>query len=56
VTTPTRSDAAPDIPAIGEYMPGYAASGRYGIRTPTETPDEIIEKLNAAMQPYERGY
>jgi tripartite-type tricarboxylate transporter receptor subunit TctC len=49
VTTPTRSDAAPKIPAIAEFVPGYAASGWYGICAPTGTPDEIIEKLNAAI-------
>ena len=48
VTTPTRSDAAPEIPAIAEFVPGYAASGWYGICAPTGTPDEVIEKLNAA--------
>ena len=48
VTTPTRSDAAPDIPAIAEFVPGYAASGWYGISAPTGTPDAIVEKLNAA--------
>ena len=48
VTTPTRSDAAPEIPAIAEFVPGYAASGWYGICAPTGTPDEIVEKLNAA--------
>jgi tripartite-type tricarboxylate transporter receptor subunit TctC len=35
VTTPTRSDAAPEIPAIAEFVPGYAASGWYGICAPT---------------------
>jgi tripartite-type tricarboxylate transporter receptor subunit TctC len=49
VTTPTRSDAAPQIPAIAEFVPGYAASGWYGICAPTGTPDDIIEKLNAAV-------
>jgi tripartite-type tricarboxylate transporter receptor subunit TctC len=48
LTTPTRSDAAPEIPAIAEFVPGYAASGWYGICAPTGTPDEIVEKLNAA--------
>ena len=48
VTTPTRSDAAPEIPAIAEFVPGYAASGWYGICAPTGTPDAIVEKLNAA--------
>jgi tripartite-type tricarboxylate transporter receptor subunit TctC len=49
VTTPTRSDAAPDIPAIAETVPGYAASGWYGICAPTGTPPEIVDKLNAAI-------
>ena len=48
VTTPTRSEAAPQIPAIAEFVPGYAASGWYGICAPTGTPDDIIEKLNTA--------
>jgi tripartite-type tricarboxylate transporter receptor subunit TctC len=49
VTTPTRSDAAPQIPAIAEFVPGYAASGWYGICAPTGTPGDIIEKLNATI-------
>src|ERR1700751_5270349 len=49
LTTPTRSDAAPEIPAIAEFVPGYAASGWYGICAPTGTPEDIIEKLNAAI-------
>jgi tripartite-type tricarboxylate transporter receptor subunit TctC len=48
VTTPTRSEAAPQIPAIAEFVPGYAASGWYGICAPTGTPDDVIEKLNTA--------
>ena len=48
VTTSTRSDAAPQIPAIAESVPGYEASGWYGMCAPTGTPDEVIEKLNAA--------
>jgi len=49
VTTPTRSAAAPDIPAIAEFVPGYAAAGWYGMCAPTGTPDDIVEKLNAAI-------
>ena len=49
LTTPTRSDAAPQIPAIAEFVPGYAASGWYGICAPAGTPDDIIEKLNTSI-------
>jgi tripartite-type tricarboxylate transporter receptor subunit TctC len=49
VTTPTRSDAAPDIPAISETVPGYAASGWYGMCAPAGTPADIVEKLNATI-------
>jgi tripartite-type tricarboxylate transporter receptor subunit TctC len=46
VTTATRSDALPDIPTLGEFLPGYEASGWFGIGAPKNTPVEIIEKLN----------
>jgi tripartite-type tricarboxylate transporter receptor subunit TctC len=49
LTTPTRSAAAPDIPAIAEFVPGYAAAGWYGICATTGTSDDIVEKLNAAI-------
>jgi tripartite-type tricarboxylate transporter receptor subunit TctC len=46
VTTPTRVQALPDIPAVDEFVPGYAASGWLGIGAPKGTPAEIVEKLN----------
>jgi tripartite-type tricarboxylate transporter receptor subunit TctC len=46
VTTATRSEALPDIPALSEFVPGYEASGWYGIGAPKGTPAEIINKLN----------
>jgi tripartite-type tricarboxylate transporter receptor subunit TctC len=46
VTTATRSDALPDIPTLGEFLPGYEASGWQGVGAPKNTPAEIIEKLN----------
>jgi tripartite-type tricarboxylate transporter receptor subunit TctC len=46
VTTPTRSEALPDVPALGEILPGYEASAWIGIGAPKNTPDEIIDKLN----------
>jgi tripartite-type tricarboxylate transporter receptor subunit TctC len=46
VTAGTRSDALPDIPAVGEYVPGYEAVSWYGIGAPRKTPPEIVERLN----------
>jgi len=46
VTTRTRSDALPDIPAVGEFVPGYEAASWYGIGAPKKTPPEIVERLN----------
>jgi tripartite-type tricarboxylate transporter receptor subunit TctC len=46
VTTATRSDALPDIPAVGEFVPGYEASQWNGIGAPKNTPTEVVDKLN----------
>jgi tripartite-type tricarboxylate transporter receptor subunit TctC len=46
VTSTMRSEALPDIPTVGEFVPGYEASGWLGFGAPTNTPTEIIEKLN----------
>jgi tripartite-type tricarboxylate transporter receptor subunit TctC len=46
VTTSTRSVVLPDIPTVGEFVPGYEASIWYGLRMPKNTPDAIIDKLN----------
>ena len=46
VTTATRSDALPDIPTVGEFVPGYEASTWFGVGAPKNTPAEIIDKLN----------
>ena len=46
VTTAKRSERLPDIPTIGETVPGYEASGWLGIVAPKNTPAEIIDKLN----------
>jgi len=46
VTTATRSELLPDIPTIGEFVPGYEASGWFGVGAPKATPAEIVEKLN----------
>ena len=49
VTTATRSEVLPDLPTLGDFVPGYEASTWFGIVAPTNTPAEIIEKLNNAI-------
>ena len=46
VTTATRSEALPDTPTMSEFIPGYEASGFYGLAAPKNTPAEIVDKLN----------
>jgi tripartite-type tricarboxylate transporter receptor subunit TctC len=46
VTAAKRSEALPDVPTIGEFLPGYDASGYIGIGAPRSTPAEIVGKLN----------
>ena len=46
VTTATRSKELPDIPTVGESVPGYEASSVFGLGAPTKTPFEIVDKLN----------
>jgi tripartite-type tricarboxylate transporter receptor subunit TctC len=49
VTTTTRSAALPDLPTVGEFVPGYEASSWYGIGVPKGTPADVIDKLNNAV-------
>jgi tripartite-type tricarboxylate transporter receptor subunit TctC len=46
MTTAHRLEVLPDVPAMAEFLPGYEASGWYGIAAPKATPLEIVEKLN----------
>jgi len=46
VTSPTRVALLPNIPAVAEVVPGYAADGWQGIAAPADTPVGIIDKLN----------
>jgi tripartite-type tricarboxylate transporter receptor subunit TctC len=46
VTTATRLEALPDIPTVGEFVPGYEASGWQGIGAPRNTPADIVDRLN----------
>jgi tripartite-type tricarboxylate transporter receptor subunit TctC len=49
VTTTTRSQILPDVPVLSETVPGYEASFWAGIGAPKNTPAEVIEKLNTAV-------
>ena len=49
VTGETRSDALPDLPTVAETLPGYEASSFYGIGAPRNTPAEVVEVLNKAV-------
>ena len=46
VTTAKRIEVLPDVPTIGEFVPGYEASGWQGIGAPADTPPQIIAILN----------
>jgi tripartite-type tricarboxylate transporter receptor subunit TctC len=46
VTTATRSEGLPDIPTVGDFLPGYEANLWSGFGAPKNTPAEIVEKLN----------
>src|SRR5262247_3630462 len=46
VTTGKRSEALPDVPTIGESVPGFEANTWQGIGAPKDTPAEIVDKLN----------
>jgi tripartite-type tricarboxylate transporter receptor subunit TctC len=49
VTSATRSEALPDVPTVGEFVPGYEASAVWGLGAPRNTPPEIIDKLNRGI-------
>ncbi len=46
VTTATRSALLPDLPIVADFVPGYEASGPFGLGAPKDTPPAVIEKLN----------
>lgn len=46
VTTLTRSKALPDVPTIGDTVPGYEASSWFGLGAPRNTPTDVIDNLN----------
>jgi tripartite-type tricarboxylate transporter receptor subunit TctC len=49
VSTAMRAEALPDVPTVGDFLPGYEASDWYGICAPKGTPAEIIVKLNTEI-------
>jgi tripartite-type tricarboxylate transporter receptor subunit TctC len=49
VTTASRLDVFPDVPTVGDFVPGYEASGFGGIGVPRNTPAEIIDRLNKEL-------
>jgi tripartite-type tricarboxylate transporter receptor subunit TctC len=46
VTTAFRSPLLPDLPTIGDFVPGYEASSWFGVATPRNTPTDIVDRLN----------
>jgi len=49
VTTAARSQLLPDVPTVGDFLPGYEASAWYGVGAPRGTPNEIVERLNREL-------
>jgi tripartite-type tricarboxylate transporter receptor subunit TctC len=49
VTTAARSELLPEVPPLADFVPGYDASAWYGVGAPRNTPAEIIDKLNQAI-------
>ncbi len=52
VTSPTRNDLTPDLPALSEAMPGFEAGIWYGLFAPANTPEPIIKKLYTASDKF----
>lgn len=46
VTTTTRSEILPNVPTVGEFVPGYEVTSWWGIGAPRNTPQDIVDKLN----------
>src|SRR5689334_7496853 len=46
VTSAARADALPDLPPLGEFLPGYEATAWFGIGAPKATPADVVQRLN----------
>ena len=49
VTSATRQAVLPDVPTVGEFVPGYEGNAWFGIGAPKNTPNEIVDKLNSEI-------
>jgi tripartite-type tricarboxylate transporter receptor subunit TctC len=49
VTSATRQAVLPDVPTVGEFVPGYEGNAWFGIGAPKNTPKEIVDKLNSEI-------
>ena len=46
MTSATRAPVLPDVPVMGDFLPGYEATAWYGVGTRRDAPAEIVERLN----------
>ena len=46
VTTATRSELLPELPTVGDFLPGFEAASFFGVGVPRHTPNKIVDKLN----------
>jgi tripartite-type tricarboxylate transporter receptor subunit TctC len=49
VTTAARAEVLPDVPPVGDFVPGYEASQWYGLAAPRNTPAAIVDRLNTEI-------
>jgi tripartite-type tricarboxylate transporter receptor subunit TctC len=49
VTSTMRADVLPDVPTVGDFVPGYEASAWYGLAAPSKIAADIVERLNSEI-------
>lgn len=52
VTSPTRNELLPELPALAEAMPGFEATIWYGLLAPANTPDAVVNRLYAESEQF----